>query len=419
MEKTQPKIHYAWWILVAMCAMMLAGQGIINNCAGIFYSHVADELGVGRGTVSLYMTIGNLACCVALPFAGPYLMKCNVRKVLPGAMTLICINAALMSVYKSVWCWYIAGVIQGALGAFIFLVPAPLILSNWFYKKSGFAIGFAMAFSGLGGIIFNPLIYAALAAWGWRTAYLVYAGFAFVIAVPLLAALVRYKPEDMGLKPYGWDEAEAAKKAAETTAISKPGVLQKDAVKSPIFYCMMVVIGLIAFSTTYYQHVSGFATSLGWATVAAGTLVSCVSFGNMALKFIYGVLSDLMGVRNSSIVMFLIAFAGFIMMVLCQHSQAALYVAAVFYGSTMALCAVGAPLLTKGVFGEKDYGAIYGTMSIVTYLVGAVGMSGIGFMYDIYGSYDLAWIVGGIGLAVAMVFMIVCFAKKNTMKWAD
>ena len=219
----------------------------------------------------------------------------------------------------------------------------------------------------------------------------------------------------MGLKPYGWDEAEAAKKAAETTAISKPGVLQKDAVKSPIFYCMMVVIGLIAFSTTYYQHVSGFATSLGWATVAAGTLVSCVSFGNMALKFIYGVLSDLMGVRNSSIVMFLIAFAGFIMMVLCQHSQAALYVAAVFYGSTMALCAVGAPLLTKGVFGEKDYGAIYGTMSIVTYLVGAVGMSGIGFMYDIYGSYDLAWIVGGIGLAVAMVFMIVCFAKKNTI----
>lgn len=107
------------------------------------------------------------------------------------------------------------------------------------------------------------------------------------------------------------------------------------------------------------------------------------------------------------------------MMVLCQHSQVALYVAAVFYGSTMALCAVGAPLLTKGVFGEKDYGAIYGTMSIVTYLVGAVGMSGIGFMYDIYGSYDLAWIVGGIGLAVAMVFMIVCFAKKNTMKWAD
>ncbi len=46
-------------------------------------------------------------------------------------------------------------------------------------------------------------------------------------------------------------------------------------------------------------------------------------------------------------------------------------------------------------------------------------MSGIGFMYDNYGSYDLAWIVGGIGLAVAMVFMIVCFAKKNTMKWVD
>lgn len=412
------KIHYAWWILVACCAMQLAGQGIIGNCAGIFYSHVAEELGVGRGTVSLYATIMNVAVCVALPFAGKYLPKCNVRKVLPMCMGLICINAALLSVYHNVYMWYIAGAIQGLLGAFIFLVPAPLILNNWFHKKSGFAIGLAMAFSGFGGIVFNPIISAALASWGWRTAYLVYAGLAAVVSLPFLIFVIRYKPEDLGMKPYGYDPNEAAGRDA-APELSKGGVLAADALKSPVFYILLVIIGLIAFSTTYYQHFSGFATSIGFTTVAAGTLVSAVSFGNMGLKFLYGILADLMGVRNSMILMCVIGGIGFVMLVMCQSSMPAMYVAAVCFGSTLALCAVGAPLLTKGIFGEKEYGSIFSYMSICTYLVGAVGMSGIGFIYDAAGSYTPAFLIGGACIAVCLVLTFVAFAAKKSLKWQE
>lgn len=413
------KIHYAWWILVSCCALQLAGQGILGNCAGIFYAPVAKALGVGRGTVSLYMTIMNVAVCFMLPFSGKYLQKCKVQVVLPICMTLMCVNAALLSVYNNVYMWYVAGAIQGLLGAFILLVPSPMILSNWFHKKTGFAIGLAMAFSGFGGIVFNPIISGALAAWGWRKAYLVYAALAAVVSLPFLIFVMRNKPSEMGLEPYGYDPEEDARKNAqkEITANSKGGVTASDALKSPVFYIMLVVIGLIAFYTTYYQHMSGFATSIGWTTVFAGTLVSAVSFGNMALKFIYGAMADKVGVKTSTVIMMVISAVSFILFVTMQQSSAAMYVGAVCFGATLALCAVGAPLLTKDVFGEKDFGSIFARMSICTYLVGAVGMSGIGFVYDYFGSYTPAFILGIICVAITLVFLFMAYALKKTMKW--
>lgn len=414
--KKKQRNGYCWWILVACCFLMLGGQGIIGNCAGIMYGPVAQSLGVGRGEISLYMTIANIACCVALPLAGKYLAIWNIRIVLPVAMTIICANCALMSLYTQVWMWYISGVIQGFGMAFIFLVPAPLILSNWFKKRLGFAVGLAMAFSGLGGIVFNPIISAALANWDWHMAYLVYAGLAWIVSMPFLLFVIRYKPEDMGLKPYGYEEGEEDK-AKESDLTEPGGVTLKNAMFKPAWWMVIVAIGAIALFTTYYQHFSGFATSIGWATVAAGTLVSAVSFGNMAWKFLYGILADVMGTKASTILMTCVAAVGFVILLTMQSNTIMMYVGAVCFGSTLALCAVGAPLITKAIFGEKNYSEIFAQMSMCTYLVGAVGMSGVGFLYDISGSYDLGWIVG-IALSVLVIVLVLgAFATRKKLKW--
>lgn len=416
------RVHYAWWVLVACCMMMLGGQGIINNCSGIFYAPAAEAYGVGRGDISFYRTVANLATCCALPLAGKYLPRCNVRVVCPIAMTIICISAACMPLCSEVWMWYVIGAIQGLLGAFIFLVPAPVILANWFYKRSGFAVGFAMAFSGLGGVIFNPLISAAIAAWGWQTAYLVYAGSAAVVSLPFLIFVLRFKPEDMGLKPYGWDEqAELQAKEGNSepeaeTAAEATGVSLHDAVRAPVFWLVLILAGLIAFSTTYYQHFSGFATSIGWDTVMAGTLVSACSLGNMVLKLIYGALSDKIGVRNSTLAALVVCIIGFVIFLTMQDNVMAMYVAAVCYGATLAMTAVGAPIITKAVFGLRDYSRIYSRVTIATYLVGAIGMSGIAYIYDFFGSYDPAFMFGIFVGGVAIVLLLAIFAMAKKLK---
>lgn len=262
-KERQGRIHYAWWVLVACCMMMLGGQGIINNCSGIFYAPAAEAYGVGRGDISFYRTVANLATCCALPLAGKYLPRWNVRIVLPVAMGIVCISAASMPLCAEVWMWYVIGAIQGLLGAFVFLVPAPIILANWFYKRTGFAVGFAMAFSGLGGVVFNPIISYAVALWGWQTAYLVYAGLAALVTLPFLIFVMRYKPEDVGLKPYGWEERSSAND--EDDVSEAKGVTLHDAVRSPVFWMTLLLIGLIAFRAPTINTFRGLPSVLAGA----------------------------------------------------------------------------------------------------------------------------------------------------------
>lgn len=411
------KIHYAWWILVACSMMMLGGQGIINNCSGVFYAPAAEAFGVGRGDISFYRTVANLATCCSLPLAGKYLPRCNIRVVLPIAMGIICISGACMPLCHQLWMWYVIGAIQGLLGAFVFLVPAPVILANWFYKREGFAIGFAMAFSGIGGVVFNPLISWVIAGWGWETAYLAYAACAAVVSIPFMAIVLRFKPEDIGMLPYGYDASEASGSIDQTDEqLESQGITLHAALRSPVFWLALALIGIIALSTTYYQHFSGFATSIGWSTVMAGMLVSACSFGNMLLKLIYGTLCDHIGVRNATLLALIVCMVGFALFLTMQQSEAAMFVAAVCYGATLALTAVGAPIITKSIFGLKDYSRIYSRMTIATYLVGAVGMSGIAYVYDIFGSYDPAFILALVLEMISVILLLVIFALGKHLK---
>jgi MFS family permease len=73
---------------------------------------------------------------------------------------------------------------------------SPLILTNWFKSKTGFAVGVAMAFSGLGGIVMNPVGSVLIDQFGWRTAYLIFAGIGALCMLPFTAVVLERRPED-------------------------------------------------------------------------------------------------------------------------------------------------------------------------------------------------------------------------------
>ena len=79
----------------------------------------------------------------------------------------------------------------------------------------------AMAGIGVGGTIFSPIVTMLLEKYGWRHTYQIMALIVLVIALPAAFSILRKRPEDMGLKPYGSDEADT-KVAAESS--NKNGV---------------------------------------------------------------------------------------------------------------------------------------------------------------------------------------------------
>ena len=94
--------HYAWIILVCCCVMMAVGIGIFNSCADIFFMPVSQELGIGVGQLSLYITIQSLVSMFIMPFTGKIFNKVNIRVLLGGAFTLQALAFGAMSVAKAV-----------------------------------------------------------------------------------------------------------------------------------------------------------------------------------------------------------------------------------------------------------------------------------------------------------------------------
>lgn len=397
------KIHYAWFILAGCCALTF-GMGSLINTGGQWFVSVTEELGCGTAQLALYFTVQGLCMAAAAPLVGKFLPKLNVRVLLTVCYALCILAVAAMSQYTQVWMWYLSGAVLGFAGCFVFLMPAPIILGQWFAKKNGFAVGLAMMFSGIGGAIFNPLAATLIGTVGWRAAYLIVAGVTAVVVLPFTIFVLRFKPSDMGLKPYGYEEASSSGDAQVHAQALSSGVPAQKARRSPSFWMLFLVCGLFAFTASYLQVLPQYASSVGMVAIVGLVSTMCM-VGNIVAKLVMGAVSDKFGAKFASNATAVLSIAGFLMLIFCGSNPAIALAGAFLYGMSGCLTAVMAPLLTRAAFGGKDYANIYGTMSLGLSLVGAFGTTLVGLFYDLAGSYVPAfWL--GIGICAAIILLV-------------
>lgn len=153
MEKGRKKIHYAWFILAGCCIMQGASLGLINNCSGVFYSPVCQDLGFEMGKFTLYRMLYSISSALVLPFVAKSFQKLDVRAVISAAAVVFGVSNMAMGTFTELWQWYAAGMIQGIASSFLCMIAAPILLNNWFHKKAGMAVGISAAFSGLMGMM--------------------------------------------------------------------------------------------------------------------------------------------------------------------------------------------------------------------------------------------------------------------------
>ena len=137
MEQKKNRLHYAWFILAGCCILQGATLGLINNCAGVFYSPICKELGFELGKLTMYRMLYCISSALALPFVATSFRKHDVRIVISIAAVIYGGCAALMGTFHELRQWHLTGIIQGIASSFVCMIPAPIILGNWFKKKTG------------------------------------------------------------------------------------------------------------------------------------------------------------------------------------------------------------------------------------------------------------------------------------------
>ena len=381
-------------VLIICCLLAAATLGLQSNVAGVYYTPVSDDLGIGRGTFTMHMTILTLACAVVTLFIPAILRLVDYKKALIAAVLVNAAGTAAMGLFSNTMAFYVLGAIRGIAMSFFFSVPITMIINNWFVKNHGVITSLAFSFSGLAGALFSPILSYLIVNIGWRFTYLLNGIMMILLALPAMLISWHLNPEDDELKPYGYGiVSEGSSGAGRTREPVKASVF------SLAFIALFIRAVFVAGITSVAQHFPGYVESVGLVVVSA-TILSAAMVGNILFKFVLGILSDMLGAFRAVFTMMAITLVGLIIMFIV-HDPKLMLLGAFLFGASYSVGSVGTPLLTRSFFGEENYTKIYPPIAFATNVGYSVIMVIVGYIYDYSGSYRIA-----MRLSFAMIALI-------------
>ena len=392
--------HYAWYILAACCCIQFGGCGIMQNTLGIFMPPTCRELGFTTAQYSMGMTIGNLVNMLLLPAAGSVIRRCRPRVFITLCLLTCQLSLAATAFFQELWQWYIANAIRGAAGAFLYMVMSPIILNQWFRRKVGLAVGVAMAFSGVGGAVMSPVGTWMIGVWGWRTATLLVAAVSFLVTVPASLLVLHARPADIGMKPYGWEEGDDP---APEGAVGK-GPRAAGFLRERCFWLLVAATVIISLPTVFNNHLPEFGQSVGLGTQVGALMSTFCLTGNVGGKLLLGWLDDRIGTRRCLLAGALACAAG-TGIILMGGGWAPMYLGSLLFGACMSLTAVGVPLMVRDLYAGPGYDSVLSFCSTATSAIQAVAVGGVGFLYDLTGSYR-SFLYICLALYLFLVFLV-------------
>jgi len=393
------------YVLVAVAMACLIGicYGMLINIGGLFFTPIADEFGVGRGTVALTLTITTLVEAVAGVVVAKIINVKNFKLVILAGLVLTAGGSVLLAVSSNLMLLYVFSAARGFGGGLIGAVTVTKCINNWFNERRGTITSLAMGFSGIVGAVVTQILNPVITSSGWRTGYMVSAGIILVLGLPSILFPIAMEPQKAGMEPLGGVKEAAAKADSTTSSGSINGVL----------YGIMIIYAiLVTFTPAIVQHFPGLATSYGMSEALGATMLSICMIVNTVGKIVFGLLNDAIGTRRSLLLYSVLIIAGFLLIMLL-HSGPSLLTSSALIGLAYTLSTVGVVMLVQSIFGTANYGRVYPVVNLCLTIANAFGTSVIGYLYDFSGGYILPLTVIIAFLVGSVVLQIVMFTSKN------
>jgi sugar phosphate permease len=198
----RPRLHRAW-LVAAVSFVALIGAAGFRATPGALIASLQDEFGWSRGTISIAVSVNLLLYGLTAPFAAALMNRFGVRRVVTGALLLVSLGSGLTVFMTASWQLVLLwGVLVGLGTGSMALAFVATITGRWFVAQRGLVTGVLTAAGATGQLVFLPVVAWLAGAHGWRSASLVVAGGALLVA-PLALLLLREYPADLGLPPYG------------------------------------------------------------------------------------------------------------------------------------------------------------------------------------------------------------------------
>lgn len=399
------KSYKHWMIVFLMCCLAASSIGLCTNAIGVFYTPVSKSLHVLKGTFAMHATLSTLITALTSLKMSKLIRKYNYKKILLIGVLLSSVSTWMMSYSRSVYLFYILGILRGIGVGIGGMVPITVIITNWFDEKHGLATSLALSFSGLAGAIFSPLLSSWIISYGWQMTYRFMA--ICILVLVLLALIVPWNidPRKEHLLPYGYQNRK------ETTKVQN----NKIKLLTISFLCMCLFTLLHTSITGISQHLSGVAVSIHLSVTIGSTFMSFTMIGNISTKLLIEFLSDLLSPIKAVIMMILINCISLVLLFLgvIHQETLLLYIGSLMFGSIYSVGAVGIPMLTRYFFGNENYARTYSVIGFLTNVGSASSLTLIGYLYDFTQSYQIVFIIALCFHLINLILLVIICLRYN------
>jgi MFS family permease len=421
MSETQSKIFYGWIIVIISTFALVVSNGLSTNGIPVFSEHIRNDFiasgamqkETAQTTLANFGTLTFLFAGFIAPFAGYLIQKFNLKILMLIGCVILGSGLLIHSQANSVETVYLSRIMFGISLGFIGVLANTVLVSNWFQKKRGLALGIVLTGTSIGGIIIPIISLPLIKNYGWRTALIIVSLLVWFVLIPAIFFLVKVKPSEKNLFP----DNEKSELNFETK--TETGLTIWEAMKTPLFWIFALCAALIfypLFVSTQQLILYIRTPKIGISPEYAAIIQSSISVLSICGKFAFGFISD----RNSpSRVMF---FCCGVMLlstfVLLDFSVNTLFLFLIPFGLGYGGAFVLLQRLVADYFGTRDYAKILGAITVIETIGASIGGRITGAIADQDGG-DYTRAFYGLIIATAIAFLLTIwlnFIVRNKYK---
>jgi MFS family permease len=411
-------IHYGWVMVGVTFFTALINAGAVG-APGVFIVPLQNEFGWSTAEISSALSIRFILFGLMAPFAAALLNRYGLRNVTLSALlivvTALVASLAMTQVWQLVLLW---GVVIGIGTGMTALVLAATIATRWFAARRGLVVGILTASVATGQLVFLPLLADITGRMGWRIALGMMCAMLGVSAFAVLM-LMRDRPSDVGLRPYGDEGIEPLPAPPPNNAPIMAAALGtlRDAAKSRVFWILFATFFICGASTAglVQVHLIPMCLDFGIPEVQAASLLAAMGVFDFFGTIVSGWLSD--RYDNRYLLCWYYALRGLSLLWLpfTSFSFYGLSLFAMFYGLDWIATVPPTVRLTAQRFGPERANLVFGWIFAGHQLGAGFAAFGAGLSRTLLLSYLPAFFAAG---ALCIIASLIVLAISRPVKAA-
>jgi OFA family oxalate/formate antiporter-like MFS transporter len=373
---------------------------------GIFLSPIADEFGWSRTLIAGAVSVGAVASMVLSPIIGWAVDRYGAGIILTVSMVILGV-AVISLAWATVPLFFYLGF---ATGRIIFHVPVQIgsgaVVSRWFIRKRGRAIGVLYLSGAIGGIVCIQIASIALSNWGIGAAWIALGVTVLGVAVLPSALLIVDRPEDVGLEPDGLTSGPPESITVYLQPTQDPIEIDwtlREAMGTKSLWIMVGVVGALFMTQAGVSvHIGAFYQDRGLGITAVASAITINGIVSGIGSLVWGAIIERAPVQRVMVVLMVLS-ATSTFLLFTVHSLAAAFAVSAVIGVVAAGGNVIPPVAYASYFGRRSIGSIRGIGETGVQVGQTIGPLLSGLAFDINGSYKVAFLTFAIVALIGSV----------------